>query len=232
MLFHITGPAGSGKTTVGVKLSGLSNTVIIDTDEIDDSNAIEIIENPENSKLFSSEETVNGFWNLLEQKNTERLAVLLEKNKGKNIIIVGMNVYPPGETDVHGYSINFESDNVYAQLNTWALESICSNCSELKNLFIEEKNKYKVDLSMLFKFKLRRGFPLLPIQISQGIELIKKHSVEIGYKYLKQNEIIQDITKLIEQNNITSKSTQSRTKGNLKSKNKSNNKSNKSKNTK
>ena len=107
---------------------------------------MEIISNPECSKLFVSEETVGEFFNLLERKNMERLGMLLEKNKDKNIIIVGMTIYPPGETAVLGYSIAIESDNLYTQLNTRTLDTICSNSDELKNLLVEEKNKFKADL--------------------------------------------------------------------------------------
>ena len=52
MLFHITGPAGSGKTTLGNKLSKIPNTMIIDTDEIDDSNAMDIISDTKFNELF------------------------------------------------------------------------------------------------------------------------------------------------------------------------------------
>lgn len=43
MLFHISGPNGSGKTTLGKKLESIPDTIIIDTDEIDDINALEIL---------------------------------------------------------------------------------------------------------------------------------------------------------------------------------------------
>jgi hypothetical protein len=225
MLFHITGPSGSGKTTLGKKLANLPNTVVIDTDDIDDTNGIQIITNPEHDKLFTSEESIGGFWNLLERKNMEELSVLLEKNKGKNIIMVGMTIYPPRETDVHGYSIDVESNNLYTQLNSRTLESICSNCGELGELIKNEKNKYKADLMMLFKFKIRRSFPIIPIQIDEGIELRKKHCEEIGYKYMKQDDIVQDITKLIdieqqEKSKKINQATQARTKAKAKTKTK------------
>ena len=68
MLFHITGPAGSGKTTLGNKLSKIPNTIIIDTDEIDDTNAMDIITDPKFNELFKNEKTVNGFFQILEQR--------------------------------------------------------------------------------------------------------------------------------------------------------------------
>ena len=176
MLFHITGPAGSGKTTLGNKLSKIPNTIIIDTDEIDDFNAMDIITDPKFNELFKNEKTVNGFFQILEQRNLEKLDELLETNKKSNVIIVGMTIYLPVETAVQGYSIDIDDDSNYYQLNTRTLDSICSNCVDLKDLMEKETNKYKTDLTMLFKYKIRRSFPIIPYQIDEGIELRKKHA--------------------------------------------------------
>lgn len=200
MLFHITGPSGSGKTTLGKKLSSIPNTTIIDTDEIDDSNAMDIITDPKFDELFKNENSVNTFFQLLERRNMEKLGELLEKNKDSNIIIIGMTIYPPGETNVYGYSIDVSADSNFYQLNKRTLDSICSNCVELKDLLEKEKNKYKVDLIMLFKYKIRRSFPIIPYQIDEGIELRKKHADELGYKYLSQEKIVEDIINIISKN--------------------------------
>lgn len=235
MLFHITGPAGSGKTTLGEKLAKIPNTVIIDTDEIDDSNAMEIIEDPKFDELFKNESSIEGFFILLERRNMEKLSQILESNKGSNIIIVGMTIYPPGETAVHGYSIDLNSDANYYQLNKRTLDTICSNCVDLNDLIVNEPNKYKIDLTILFKYKIRRSFPIIPYQIDEGIELRKKHALELGYKYLTQEKIVEDIIDKISQakknNNSNEKEEITNTKlglmryTNAKSKNKSKNKS-------
>lgn len=193
MLFHITGPSGSGKTTLGNQLLKIPNTVIIDTDDIDDSNAMDIITDPKFNELFKNENGINHFFQVLEQKNMEKLGKILETNKNSNIIIVGTNIYPPAETAVQGYSIDISSDANYYQLNKLTLDAICSNCIELKDLLEKETNKYKADLIMLFKYKLRRSFPIIPYQIDEGIEIRKKHAQEIGYKYLTQEKIVEDI---------------------------------------
>jgi hypothetical protein len=207
MLFHITGPSGSGKTTLGNKLSKIPNTVIIDTDEIDDTNAMDIITDPKYNDLFKNENTVNQFFKLLEQRNSEKLGKLLEKNKGSNIIIVGMTIYPPVETGVQGYSIDISADANYYQLNNRTLDTICSNCVELKDLLEKEPSKYKVDLTMLFKYKIRFQFPIIPFQVEDGIKMRKDHALELGYKYLSQEKIVEDIINILEKaNNNKSKS--------------------------
>lgn len=213
MLFHITGPSGSGKTTLGSKLSKVPNTIIIDTDEIDDTNAMDIINDPKFDELFKNESSVNGFFKLLERRNIDKLSEILETNKNKNIIIVGMTIYPPGETAVQGYSIDITSDTNYYQLNKRTLDSICSNCIELKDLLGKESNKYKADLTILFKYKIRRSFPIIPYQINEGLELRKKHAQEIGYKYLTQEKIIDDIINTIsKQKSNTERETETETK--------------------
>ena len=193
MLFHITGPSGSGKTTLGLQLSKIPNTIIIDTDEIDDTNAMDIIGDSKFNDFFKNENSINGFFQVLEQRNLEKLGKLLEINKNSNIIIVGMTIYPPEETAVQGYSIDVNSDSKYYQLNKQILDSICSNCVDLKDLLEKEPNKYKADLIILFKYKIRGCFPIIPYQIDDGIQLRKKHAQEIGYKYLTHEKIVEDI---------------------------------------
>lgn len=124
---------------------------------------------------------------------------------GKNIIIVGMTVYPPAETGVHGYSIDISSDNIFYQINKRSLSEICSNSNELTKLLENEKNKYLVDLLILFKYKIRQSFPVIPFQIDSSIEMRKKHDTEIGYKYIKSEEIIKDIIKTISESNKISR---------------------------
>lgn len=198
MLFHITGPSGSGKTTLGNKLSKIPNTIIIDTDEIDDTNAMDIIMDPKYKELFKNENTINGFFNILEQRNMEELGKILESNKKSNIIIVGMTVYPPKETNVIGYSIDISVDDNYYQLNKRTLDSICSNCIELKDLLETRTSKYIIDLTMLFKYKIRRSFPIIPYQIEDGIKMRKSHAQELGYKYMSQEKIVEDIIDILE----------------------------------
>lgn len=201
MLFHITGSAGSGKTTLGKKLSSLPNTIVLDTDDIYDTNAIELLNDPTYDKIFENNVKVQGFWKIVEKKNYDDLYELLKNNKNKNIIMVGMTIYPPPETDVIGYTIDIDSNDLFYQLNKRTIETICTNCIDITKLFEEEKNKYKVDLKLLFEYKIRLSFPILPNQIDESVANRKKHSEELGYKYLKADEIIEEITTIINDNN-------------------------------
>jgi hypothetical protein len=201
MLFHISGPAGSGKTTIGTKLSSLPNTIIIDTDQIDDSNALTMLYDDKYKEFYTNEKTIEGFWRILEQKNIESLGEQLEKNKEKNIILVGLTIYPPPETNVQGFSIQIDSTELYFQINKRTIDDLCENCVNLKELFDHEKNKIKIDLETLFKYKIRMQFPLLPYQIQEAVEWRKKYDGEKGYKYVKPDVIIKEITNKINQVN-------------------------------
>lgn len=202
MLFHITGPSGAGKTTLGKKLENIENTIVIDTDEIDDTNALEILSNPKYEHFYKNEKTTEGFWKMLEQKNLDKLFEILEQNKNKNIILVGLTIFPPPETAVIGYSIDIDSTTNFFQLNTRTLESICENCSDLTNLLKNEKNKFKVDLEILFRYKIRGSFPVIPFRIDESIEMRKKYAEEIGYKYMNFNDIFDDINKIIKESKL------------------------------
>lgn len=206
MLFHITGPSGSGKTTLGHKLSKINfpNTKIIDTDEIDDQNAMEIIENSEFKDFFTNENTMKKFWKMLDQKNIETISKLFEEYKDSNIIIVGMTIFPPEETNVQGYSIDISPDIYFHQLNKRTLKSICTNCEAIKDLLDKSENQFISDLIMLFKYKLRNGFPITPLEIGVSIEIRKKQAHDLGYKYLSQEKIVEDINKTLSKSDINS----------------------------
>ena len=51
-IIHIIGSTGSGKTTLGKLLSKHKNVIIIDTDDIDDKNALKIIEDHKYNEFF------------------------------------------------------------------------------------------------------------------------------------------------------------------------------------
>ena len=206
MIIHILGKPGTGKTTLGKRLSKLPNTVVIDTDDIDDSNAFEILSNSKYEYFFKNENTIGGFWKMLEQHNLDKLFEILEQNKNKHVIIVGLTIFPPQETAVIGYSIDIDSTTNYFQINKRTLNDICTNCKDLTELFEKEKNKLKLDLEILFKYKIRNEFPLIPFRIDEAIEMRKKHSEEIGYKYMKVDDIYNDISKIISKNNSLKKS--------------------------
>lgn len=203
MLFHISGPANSGKTTLGKKLSQLENTIIIDMDEIDDANGVKILSDNNNDHFYSNNETIGGFFKLLEKKNIETLEELLQSNSNKNIIIIGTTLYPPPETNVQGYSIEISPEQIFHQANKRSLDNILKYSDELSKVLNEEKNILKADLVMLFEYKLRWPFPLIPVQIEGDIQRRKKFDQENGYKYAKPEDIVSSITSQIKNSKMS-----------------------------
>jgi cytidylate kinase len=43
-IYHIDGPSGAGKSTLGRQLAALPNTIVIDTDDIDDTNVMRALD--------------------------------------------------------------------------------------------------------------------------------------------------------------------------------------------
>ena len=54
MIIHISGPSGSDKTTLGNKIAKISNTIVIDTDDIDDPNSIKIMKKENKIDILKS----------------------------------------------------------------------------------------------------------------------------------------------------------------------------------
>ncbi len=85
MIIHIQGPSGSGKSSLGRRLSKLKNTVVLDTDEPDDRIKVEAMEKykPRTKSEWKQVDKI------IAANNREDLEDFLEKNKNKNIIFVG-----------------------------------------------------------------------------------------------------------------------------------------------
>ena len=116
MIIHILGPSGSGKTTLGNKCSKLKNTVIIDTDDIDDPNSLKLLPKYD----LKNKSDVKKFEKELGKLNKKKLEKIIEKEKNKNIIFVGfpfvgMNII----TDLVdiGFQIKIDASDLYRQYN-------------------------------------------------------------------------------------------------------------------
>jgi len=195
IIIQIQGPSGSGKTTLGKRLSLLPNTVVIDTDDIDDPNSIKILEkyNYDNKKLeqFMDKE--------LTKKNKKNIDKIISNNHDKIIIIVGflhlgMQHIKPSK----GYIIKIEPEILLKQYNLRTAAYIHQNYDEIKTLLTSDTNPEVLHFIFSKKFGIRNGFDCADIDdFKQDIERQEKRAKNNGYQYLSSDEIYENIKQFI-----------------------------------
>ena len=197
-IIHILGPSGAGKTTLGMKLAKLPNTISLDTDDIDDKNGIKLlqkynIQNKKEDKLFNKER---------EQLNRKDLNKFIKDNKNKNIVFVGfdfqgMEIIPKIAT--HKFSINIDYETLFRQYQLRTLDYIKNDNHNIKKLL--ENDKISIDniLALLtLKYKIRHGFKCEGSQdVIEDIKRRNKKAKQKGYKVLFADEIYEQVSNVI-----------------------------------
>jgi shikimate kinase len=194
VIAHIIGPSGSGKTSLGLKLAQLPNTIVLDTDDIDDKNVIKLL-----SKYnidIKKEDTALG--KELKAANKQEIEKIINNviagTPEKHIILVGyafigMNIIPNIAT--HKFSIKIDPDTLYRQYHLRTLAAITENASEIKRLLENKKNSIdNIDALLIKKYKIRSGFAS---RNKDGIiRYIKLHNTDARkdkYKIMYSDEI-------------------------------------------
>jgi adenylate kinase family enzyme len=197
MIIHISGPSGSGKTTLGNRLSKLPNTIVIDTDDIDDPNSMKIIhkysfETKKDEKLFDKE---------LEKLNKEQVNNILNENKGKNIIFVGF--FHAGMRNLEkkvdkGFSIKVDPNILWRQYNLRTAASIYKNFNEIKKLLESKMDEEKIHFIFSKKFGIRNGFECEgPNDMKEHLKKQKQREINNGYFYNTSDKIFNEISKIL-----------------------------------
>jgi len=144
MIIHINGPSGSGKSKLGKRLLHiLQNTLIIDTDDINDSNKLKELEK---YSSFRNQKKINNFINNVNILNKKTIKKILSNNKNKNIIFVGLLhddmkklKYKINKT----YIINIDAKTLWKQYNLRTINYINKNYDKIKKLL---KSKLHPDI--------------------------------------------------------------------------------------
>ncbi len=196
MIIHISGPSGSGKSTLGRRLSKLKNTVVLDTDDIDDPIKLKAMEKymPDTKAEWKR---VDKF---IATNNREELEIFIEKNKNKNIIFVGF--YHNGMAFLDKlvdkkFSIKINPETLWQQYNLRTLDAIHKNYTMIKKIFSRD------DLSIVLrhrlvsnKFGIRNGFECKGLDGFKAIvETHKQKDTKKGYIYKTPDEIFNAIKK-------------------------------------
>lgn len=197
MIIHILGPSGAGKTTLGKRLSKLPNTIVIDTDDIDDPNCIKIIskysfETKSNARLFDKE---------VEKKNKKDIDQIIKNNQDKTIIFVGFfhdGMRHIEETVNQGFMIEIEPERLYHQYNMRTLTSLHKNYNAIMKLIQSKTHHIKIQQILSKKYGIRNGFDCAGVDdMKASIQRNKKRAKEKGYKYESSDRIYKDIQKLL-----------------------------------
>jgi adenylate kinase family enzyme len=198
MIIHIAGPSGSGKTTLVEKIAKkYKNTIIIDTDNIDDPNGLKLLK----KYTLSDKKSLRNFLKELAKKNKKDLNKIIKNNKDKNIIFAGFfhNGMKHLEKKIDkGYMIKISPDKLWRQYNLRTVTYIHKNFNEIKSLLNSRKNILKIHMIFSRKFGIRNGFEC---DDSDNLEnfskIIKKITIEKNYYYASSDKIYKNLTKYI-----------------------------------
>ena len=143
VIVHIIGPSGSGKTSLGNKLAQLPNTIVLDTDDIDDKNAIKFL-SKYNIEIKKEDAALGKELKAANKQDVEKfINDIMERTPKTHIILVGyaftgMEIIPKIAT--HKFSINIDPETLYRQYHLRTLAAITENAAEIKRLLESKKN--------------------------------------------------------------------------------------------
>ncbi len=198
MIIHILGPSGSGKSTLGNRLSKLPNTIVIDTDDIDDPNSMKCI----HKYSFETKSSVHLFRKEVEKKNRKDVDKILKDNKDKNIIFVGFFYIGMGhisEKVNKGFMIEIDAETLWKQYNMRTITYLYKNYNDIMKLLESKTHKIKIHRILSKKYGIRNGFDCESVNdMKESIKKNKKEAKDMGYKYESSDKIFEDIKKLLE----------------------------------
>lgn len=198
MIIHILGPSGSGKTTLGKRISKIPNTVVVDTDDIDDPNSLKIV----SKYSLDNKKNINTYKKEVAKKNKEDVDKIIKSNKGKNIVFVGflhLGMDHLIKKIEKGFSIEVEPSTLWRQYNLRTIDAMQKNHREIKKLLESNMDDTKINIIFSKKFGIRNGFDCI------GPEGLKKHQIDKrkendiknGYIYTKSDSIYDIINNIL-----------------------------------
>jgi adenylate kinase family enzyme len=193
MIIHIAGLSGSGKTTLGKRLSKNKNIKVIDTDDIDDPNAI---------RLLKKYKVITNKYHLeLAKLNKKDLDKVLRKYRNKIIIFVGF--FHGGFNSLwskvkHGYLIKVDAQTLWTRYNLRTIKCLHDNYKNIVKLFQSKTHFSKIHKILSRQYGIRNGFDCIGvIKVGRNINRFKKDKIYKKYKYLNSDDIYKSIIKFI-----------------------------------
>jgi adenosyl cobinamide kinase/adenosyl cobinamide phosphate guanylyltransferase len=191
-IINIIGPAGSGKTyLLEILKKKLGNKIIcIDTDEIDDRNALDYLKSHE-----IDEKNIDTYFNKLKKDNQKDIQDIISKSN-KPIIIAGLSINVSKYVDI-GYCIRIHPENHYRQLMLRTLEDVVQNYEGLKKLFKSSHTSDTIYEFCVKKYKLRTGFPIPPHEVEHELQHYYDKAKKMSYKIMPFDQIYAEILEII-----------------------------------
>jgi hypothetical protein len=154
LVIVISGLSGSGKSTLGEKLNKLQNVNVIELDDIDDENALELLE-----KQWMG---VDKFNKMKDKMNSVSIMNIMDNIKENDIYIFVGLLDEINKFATHKYFIKPDIVKIYKQVNLRTLNDIVNNENAMKKLFNKCETLADIDKTneiILYKYKIRRLFP-------------------------------------------------------------------------
>ena len=184
LVIVISGLAGSGKTTLGEKLNKLQNVNVVELDDIDDENALEILE-----KQWTG---VDKFHKMKDKMNSVSIMNIIDNIKENDIYIFVGLLDEINKFATYKYFIKPDIVTIYKQVNLRTLNDIVNGENAMKKLFNKCENLADIEKTneiLLYKYKIRRLFPDSKWGIKDMIETRTDDAKKNDFKILPVDKI-------------------------------------------
>jgi hypothetical protein len=200
MIIHITGPSGSGKSSLIKNLTDKFKTksvIILDTDIVDDSHALKLLKNAK-VKNHIINGNINYFFNLKDKLNKQYLVNFIDKHKKSMIIIVGLSFGNlPKFYAAHKFCIKIDPIKIYKRVYLRTLYEICDEEKQLEKLLKSNEHPSIIKILAVHKYHLWQDFigPYFPDLL---IEFYNEHKKN-QYVVLTSEEILAKVYHIYDQ---------------------------------
>jgi len=180
----ISGLAGSGKTTLGKKLNKLQNVNVVELDDIDDENALKLLE-----KQWMG---IDKFHKMKDKMNSVSIINIVDNIKENDIYIFVGLLEQINKFATHKYFIKPDIVKIYKQVNLRTINDIVNNENAIKKLFNKCETLADIDKTneiILYKYKIRRLFPDSKYGIKYMIERRTVDAKKNDFKILPVDKI-------------------------------------------
>ena len=190
-IIYISGLSGSGKTTLGNKLKLIEDIKVFDLDDIDDTNALELLQKPWMG--------ITNFNKLKDKMNKLKITQIIKTFKHNYIYVFVGLLDEINKFATHKFFIKPDIITIYKQVNLRTLTDIVNSENEIKELLNNCKtivDMEKTNEILLYKYKIRRLFP----DSKDGIQfMIKKRTIDAKkykFKILTADKIYESVIKI------------------------------------